>query len=54
MASAIAPSPATTRLAATQRDASGRRRSEPPATRVKKPSRSVSEPAAAATPFEWP
>ena len=33
---------------------SARRSSAPPAARVKKPSRSVSDPAAAATPFGWP
>ncbi len=50
----IAPSPPTTRLAAIQRAASARRSSAPPATRVKKPRRSVREPAIDAELFEWP
>ena len=55
-ASATAPAPPAARLAATQRRArrGSARRSDPPRMRVKKPSRSVSEPAAAAEPFECP
>src|SRR5207248_2557625 len=50
----IAPAPASTRLAATHDGASARRSSGPPAARVKKPRRSVSDPATAALDFEWP
>ena len=53
-ASTTAPRPPSTRLAATQREASIRRSSGPPAARVKKPSSSVSEPAIDAELFEWP
>ena len=54
VASAITAAPPATRLPATHRDALARLRMEPPAMRVKKPRSSVSEPTAAATPFDCP